>query len=1090
MSPPEGSSRVARAGALYEAGYACTENVAAVAVVERLGRDCVCDLYLQRFLLDVADGGTSIPPRYAAPAFPSWARSDPGAVKRIVESDRPAAAVAALGLGRSYREFRGVLLTACASADPAVRLAAVAGLEEAASRGSLEATEVLAGLLNDRDLQIAWSAAMQLGAARGKRCVSRASEALRQVVAGADERRFTAAIFGLVRLRPVGKRELLRLLNVTVATGGARERAVMQALRHLPYAAGVGLAKKALENGDPWIRAMGAAAYATWADGEPAAREALIGLAGDAYHLVRAEAAEVLAGLSDYVHLAERFVADPSPAVRVATAQGLGRASTTAASLLLSSLARDGSPLVRATAATALGICCKTGGGHCPMGADSVRALLLKMTADQDGMVARAAVRALGAHVAGSGDSVWDQLVALCRHPSMGEAAAKAVAAALDSDASTGATIVWRWRPGPDVAEVLSRIARRARTWQAAEAARTLWRVVENTGGEVGICPETVRDASIVLSAAGEQEAAELLSWLPACISCNDLEGITGAWSERPRAWRDAWRARRGEPAARARLAGAGEAISRLSSSRSPEEKGVLPARVIAILEAILEHPPVDLESLLIERVARVWLEIMERDKERTHRTSLRATLISRSILRGPSASVMVLLENSGSSPVTDINIACSDGGEPNLVVALDPGESREVEVACSLAVGSQGSPRIAGQVTYLADGSTRECRFSGEVRSLHSRRLGPVANPYVVGKPLVGNSSMFFGREAEIEAVERALAGDHAPVLVLVGQRRTGKTSLAMRLAARLAGAYRPAFVDMQGMLTYGTDAFLCELVRPLIAVEGLGSYEAGKGLPALQLNDGGGGALSGAEMVREVVERSNRRVVLLLDEFDDLDHKVRIGRLDPGVLDQLRHLIQHDRNISLVLSGTHRLEELGGELWSFLLNLATYRRIGCLERQEAEQVVREPLTRLGIVCDDAAVARAVRLTGRHPYFLQLLGYRIVENCAATGEAGVCAHSVETAAHEVVEQGEIHLRYLWESVGEWGRPIVALLAERDLGLTVDQLQHRHGSNRQELKKALGKLVNLEIVAACGERYALQIELLAQWLRRSGNAMA
>jgi hypothetical protein len=253
-----------------------------------------------------------------------------------------------------------------------------------------------------------------------------------------------------------------------------------------------------------------------------------------------------------------------------------------------------------------------------------------------------------------------------------------------------------------------------------------------------------------------------------------------------------------------------------------------------------------------------------------------------------------------------------------------------------------------------------------------------------------------------------------------------------------------------------------------------------------AEMLSDGDlGPATSGADMVREAVERSDQRIVLLLDEFDDLERKVRSGRLDRAVLDQLRHLVQHHPNVRLVLSGTPCLEELGGELWSFLLNLAIYRRVGCLNREDAEQVLREPLARLGISCEDAAVARAVRLTGGHPYFLQLLGYRVVERCVASGQGGVWGSSVERAAEEVVEQGDVHLRYLWESAGESGRPIVKLLAEQERSFGADELQERLGVGREPIERAIEHLLGLEIVMRGAGRHRLRVELLGCWLRRA-----
>ena len=334
-------------------------------------------------------------------------------------------------------------------------------------------------------------------------------------------------------------------------------------------------------------------------------------------------------------------------------------------------------------------------------------------------------------------------------------------------------------------------------------------------------------------------------------------------------------------------------------------------------------------------------------------------------------------------------------------------------------------------------------------MKAVRAGPLGAVANPYVVGKPLAADSAMFFGRGAEVEYVERALAGgETGSVVVLVGQRRTGKTSLLKRLAARLSYQYRPVFVDVQGILVSETEAFFEELARLTLSSDG----------PGTMLGDGEAvtGA-RGADMVREAAALSGRHLVLLLDEFDDLNAKVESGRLSAEVFDQLRNLVQHSENVSLVLSGTHRLEELAGDRWSFLLNLAIYRRVGCFEREEGEEVLRAPLARLGIACEDAAIGRAIRLTGGHPYFLQLVGYRLVEECVASGEGA----------------------------GGAGRPLVLALAETEAGLTERELEERLGWSAAGVREAVETLLAWELAVECGSRWVLRAGLLSRWLQRA-----
>jgi hypothetical protein len=308
------------------------------------------------------------------------------------------------------------------------------------------------------------------------------------------------------------------------------------------------------------------------------------------------------------------------------------------------------------------------------------------------------------------------------------------------------------------------------------------------------------------------------------------------------------------------------------------------------------------------------------------------------------------------------------------------------------------------------------------------------------------------------------------------VGQRRTGKTSLLKRMEARLGYCYRPAFVDVQGMLVADIQTFFQQLAERALA--------ASATVPMLSDGDSSiANAATGADAVREVADRSDRRVVLLLDEFDDLEAKVSSGMLSEDVFGQLRNLIQHSDNVSLVLAGTHRLEALAGDRWSFLLNLATYQRVGYLLPEEAEDVLRVPLSRLGVVCEDAAVSRALALTGCHPYLLQLLGYRLVERCIESAEAAVRTKLVEEVADEVAAQGEIHLRYLWESAGTDGQETLRLLAASEAGLTTEELEESAQSDAASQADVLRGLSGMELVSQEADRWQLRIGLLGRWLK-------
>jgi hypothetical protein len=395
-------------------------------------------------------------------------------------------------------------------------------------------------------------------------------------------------------------------------------------------------------------------------------------------------------------------------------------------------------------------------------------------------------------------------------------------------------------------------------------------------------------------------------------------------------------------------------------------------------------------------------------------------------------------------------------------------------------------------------------CPFEGTSEEIANGNLASLENPYVVGKPLPGASAMFFGRAAEIAFVERALAsGETGSVVVLSGARRTGKTSLLKRLADHLSATYRTVFVDLQGLVVFDTDDLFRGLAyevsraetSPLRSAGWQPAHQIAPGAPSPARPRLAGGAperwahemepgpgTSGAEWVQEAAASYGQRVVLLVDEFDHLEEELRAGHLGPEVFGHFRHLIQHSENVGFVLCGSLRMAELAGEYWSFLLNLAAHRQIGPLTREEAEDLVRTPLGRLGIVCDDAAVAMAVRLAGRQPYFLQLLGYQLVERCVESGVGGLTTSLVERAADEVAALGEVHLRYLWDTAHRHGQAALQALATAEGWVSTQELTEMTGMSQEQASTALQELVRTNTVAEASGWYRLEIGLLGRWL--------
>ena len=611
--------------------------------------------------------------------------------------------------------------------------------------------------------------------------------------------------------------------------------------------------------------------------------------------------------------------------------------------------------------------------------------------------------------------------------------------------------------------ELLWAIARTAQNPWVGDVARTLARALE-AQEELG---DALSDLAIALADVGNDALAGACLWMGLGAEAASLADIADAALTAPR----------GELEPMAQLAAVARAAADATKARGAGPRQRHLARARAGIEVAVAGERGRAELIFARRIAERWRDVLEGSLSVRESARIRAQVASTCVAAGGEPTLLVALENEGAGPACEVVVAVDAAGAPVRAPDLAPGSKSAVMVA--LAELQPGRLEVHGRVKFRDAGGPGATEVSGVVEAVAPGEVEGLANPYVVGKPLSGESAMFFGRAAEMAFLERALSdGENAAVVLLVGPRRTGKTSLLKRLEARLAGTQRAAFIDVQGMLVEDTEAFFREIAqRALRAQE-----------PSLTLADGGatyGSRRVGADMVREAAERSGGHLVLLLDEFDDLEEKVRSGRLSQDVFSQLRNLIQHSSHISLVLCGTHRLEELAGEHWSFLLNLATHQHVGCLEAEVAHEVIATPLRRLGLVCEEAAVARAVSLAGRHPYFLQLLGYRLLEQCVRTREGVVRATTVEDVAEEVVEQGEIHLRYLWQSARADGQTILRALSQSPEGMAFDELKQATGFSSSRLTAGLRRLCDWEVVAEASTAYRLEIELLGRWLRRA-----
>ena len=494
-------------------------------------------------------------------------------------------------------------------------------------------------------------------------------------------------------------------------------------------------------------------------------------------------------------------------------------------------------------------------------------------------------------------------------------------------------------------------------------------------------------------------------------------------------------------------------------------------------------------------------------------------------VVVGIESEVRLRLTNSSAVPLRDLVVETRPAVGNGRIAYLAEGAVCEVPLtvrahdatrALRLVVSWQarrldGAPVGKEEEIELHVRSTREAVRSGD--------LG--ASPYIVGSP-VDRREMFFGRADVIERIKRQVgASTHANVILIEGNRRTGKTSILRQLGNPDA---LPGWItvdcSLQDAEGDGKKGGISKrhLYRLLARRTGWTLYDAGvetwfPQLPARTPDRPFKPAFLRAldqafadEHPFETFEvyiaaairaASPRRVLLMLDEFDKLQEGIDAGITSPQAPENIRHLLQHQAGLSAIITGSRRLKRLREEYWSALFGLGYRIGVSALPEDDAKRLVTEPVAgRLEYL--PHARDRVVELTSRHPFLVQALCNQVFERAAVTGRRTVTPDDVKEAATEMVRDNE-HFRTLWGYARtERRRLLLALCDQLSQGpdpvnldlleLKLDELgvpAQRH----RELADDVAELRELELIdfvdSPRGGDYRLSLPLMAQWLQQN-----
>ena len=365
----------------------------------------------------------------------------------------------------------------------------------------------------------------------------------------------------------------------------------------------------------------------------------------------------------------------------------------------------------------------------------------------------------------------------------------------------------------------------------------------------------------------------------------------------------------------------------------------------------------------------------------------------------------------------------------------------------------------------------------------------------YAGGSVLEPGAPGFQGRADLFRTLEELLATSAYRIApLLLGQPRTGKTSALKQLPLRLGSRVLPVFLDMERRAGANDAAGLLGDLAQEIRKAALNAPDR-LSLPPLDEAILRGDPYRVFEnWIEEVEQRlgEGRWLLLTLDEFNRIDEALRRptpGGLDERIFHLIRSLIQHHPQVGVALCGTFTLNECDPR-WLEALKSVQYVPVSYLRPDEARCVLSSPHPSFPPgVYSEAALERAVALTGGQPYLLQLMGLTVIsaynrgrQHLPLGSPPGtpLPVAAIEAAIPEVLSGGDVALGSIWQwllKISPDRAAAAALLRGLACGAGVTGLADAH--LRDEL---LELYLHRDLLAVTPDGYSFRVPLLGMWI--------
>jgi hypothetical protein len=235
--------------------------------------------------------------------------------------------------------------------------------------------------------------------------------------------------------------------------------------------------------------------------------------------------------------------------------------------------------------------------------------------------------------------------------------------------------------------------------------------------------------------------------------------------------------------------------------------------------------------------------------------------------------------------------------------------------------------------------------------------------------------------------------------------------------------------------------------------------------------------------DMPQKIAERKHKRLVVVLDEFQEI---ANLG--EPGIVERsLRAKIQHHDRIAYVFMGSkrHLLDELFADKNKPLYRIAKAVPLGKITKEKLASFLHSRFHSVQMRIDSSNIERILEISGCHPYYTQQLCHEAYN--MTVPQKQVTDEQIRKATEQCITAQSYAYTTLWEGLSGKQRELVIALSKLPGGNVYSKefIDRFNLGSASSVQTAIDALEKKGIIDRENGGFVLSDVFFTQWVQRT-----